>query len=87
MLQTIILLWIPCVTCDLYYIKTNDEQNCNSYEPCLTLNDFVVNTTGNVSQRNILLLFLPGNHSLDFDLHLSAKEMVFMSQSCQVKYG
>ena len=84
-LQTVILLWITIVTCDLYYIKTNANNEHNCSEPCLTLNDFVVNTTRNVNHHNISLIFLPGNHSLDFDLHLSSKEMVFMSSKLPSK--
>ena len=78
-----LLLFLKTTTCEVYYIKSDSvnstDQKCLTH-PCLTLNDFIVQTQWNLSNNNVTsLMFLPGNHSLDMDLNIGLTEKVFIS--------
>ena len=62
---------VPLALCELYYIKSSHDQICPT-EPCLMLNDFINQTRENYSQDAISISLLPGNHSMDTDMHIAS---------------
>ena len=50
---------------------------------CLTLSQFAEKYKSNGSDTDISLIFMPGNHSLNEELHLSAANNISMSRSTQ----
>ena len=56
--------------CETYYIKSTSDQACLSdADPCYTLSEFARNFTSSANNgKNVTLMFLAGNHSLNLDL-------------------
>ena len=67
------LLFATCtfVISEVYYIKPTTDYVCSVHDqPCVTLDDFVVNARGNLSSYMSLIL-LRGNHSLSLNFQVS----------------
>ena len=63
-----------------YYITPSQNISCPQ-DPCLTLSQFAASDLGNES--NVLLSFLPGNHSLDRDIHMLQLRSIVMTKAEQ----
>ena len=65
-----------------YYIRSSESLNVHCPgDPCLTLAQFAANSTSYLGyETNIYLSFLPGNHSLDRELHLSHADNFSMTK-------
>lgn len=57
---------VPTHSQPYYYITPSPENSCIK-DPCLTLSEFA----GTGQETNVVLIFMPGNHSLDRELTLS----------------
>jgi len=51
-----------CATIE-YWVRPDSTSNCNTRKPCLTLSEYVQNTS-HYFTSNSLLHFLPGNHTV-----------------------
>ena len=70
------LLFATCiyVTSEVYYIKPTTEYQCSVHDqPCVTLDDFVINTRGQLKNLSsyMSLILLYGNHSLSLNLQVA----------------
>ena len=65
------LLTLFCVAeCSVRYITPNDNSTCPANNTCLTLSRLFSNATL-IIERNLSLIFLPGDHRIDSTLSLS----------------
>ena len=63
----------------VHYIRPSQDNPCpQNASPCLTLSQFAVNSSHN--EKDISLLFLPGNHTLDRELLLAHGHNLSMSK-------
>ena len=66
---TVMVLVLPS-TGTILTVKPNTTTPCDD-EPCFTLSEYVCNRSKYFNTSNIMLQFLPGNHSLDSNLTIA----------------
>ena len=77
--SVILLLFVKSIMCEQYYIQSansNDNITCLTQQ-CLTLRAFSVRARHS-HFSNVSLIFLPGNHSMEIDLHFSSTKIVLI---------
>lgn len=77
----LLLLLLVCsgIDCEVYYITPISNTPC-PVQTCLTLSQFAAHTTSYLSS-NTTLIFLPGNHSLNFKCPISNVSNVVLTST------